>query len=184
MDNIFLNLESGTSENKIKTLEILATTNDFKIIKKIIDCLDDPDIRVRGEAFSSLILNKNQIFQLLIQSLDDPRKNVRGFISLVLANRKETNAIPKLIDLLDDDSSMVRACALGSLGFLKAKEAKDSIHNCILDNSLEVRKSAVQAMININEELSEKEILEISKGADLELEQLVIKLKKSGPEGI
>ena len=50
--------------------------------------------------------------------------------------------------------------------------------------NIEVRKSALQAMINLKEEISEKEILEISKEKDSELEQLIVKLKKSGPEGI
>lgn len=184
MEGIISVLESGTSEEKIKKLEKLASTNDFGIIKKIIDCLDDPDIRVRGEAFSSLILNKNKISELLIQSLKDSRKNVRGFTSLVLANRNDSNAITEIINLVKDERSMVRACALGALGHLKAKEAKDTIHNCILDSNLEVRKSALQAMIYLDDKISENEFLEISKETDSELEQLVIKLKKSGPEGI
>ena len=54
-------LESGTSEEKIKILENLETTQNSKIIKKMISCLDDPDIKVRGESFSSLIINKNEI---------------------------------------------------------------------------------------------------------------------------
>ena len=39
-------LESGTSEEKIKILETLASSDDFEIIKKMIICLDDPDIKV------------------------------------------------------------------------------------------------------------------------------------------
>ena len=81
---------------------------------------------------------------------------------------------------------MVRACALGALGHLKAKEAKDTIHNCILDSNLEVKKSAVQAMINLGDKISENEFLEISQETDSELEQLVIKLKMvdSGPTSV
>ena len=184
MEKIVSVLDSGTSEEKIKKLESLAFTNDFEIIRKIISCLDDPDIRVRGEAFSSLILNKNEISGILIQGLKDSRKNVRGFTSLILANRSDSNAIPEIINLVNDVSSMVRACALGALGHLKAEEAKDTIHSCILDSNLEVRKSALQAMINLDENISENEFLKISKEKDSELEQLVVKLKKSGPEGI
>ena len=184
MEGIIAVLESGTSEEKIKKLESLSATSDLEIIKKIIECLDDPDIKVRGEAFSSLILNKNEISELLIQSLKDSRKNVRGFASLVLANRNNANAIPEIMKLVKDERSMVRACALGALGHLKATEAKDTIHNCILDSNLEVRKSALQAMINLDDKISENEFLEISKETDSELEQLVIKLKKGGPEGI
>ena len=96
-------LESGTSEEKIKILESLVSTNNFEIIKKMIGCLDDPDIKVRGEAFSSLILNKNKISDLLIQSLNDSRKNVRGFSTLVLANRNDSTAISEIIHLLNDE---------------------------------------------------------------------------------
>jgi hypothetical protein len=53
MEEVVTTLESGKSEEKIKILESLASTNNFEIIKKMISCLDDPDIKVRGEAFSS-----------------------------------------------------------------------------------------------------------------------------------
>ena len=150
----------------------------------MIICLDDPDIKVRGEAFSSLILNKNKISNLLIESLNSESKNIRGFVALVLANRKDTSTIPSIINLVEDEHFMVRAFALGALGHLRAKEAKDVVHKGILDSNIEVRKSALQAMINLKEEISEKEILEISKEKDSELEQLISTLKKSGPEGI
>ncbi len=177
-------LESGTSEEKIRILEVLESVKNFETVKKIINCLDDPDVKVRGEAFSSLVLNKNKISNLLIESLKDSHKNIRGFAALVLANRNDTSSIPAIIDLVKDERSMVRSCALGSLGHLKAREAKDTVHNCILDSNIEVKKSALQAMINLKGEISEKEILEISKEKDFELEKLIVKLKKSGPEGI
>ena len=177
-------LESGTSEEKIKILENLEGVEDSVIVKKIINCLDDPDIKVRGEAFSSLVLNKNKISDLLIESLSDSRKNIRGYGALVLANRNESIAIPQIIELVKDERSMVRSCAIGSLGHLRANKAKEVIHRCIFDPNIEVRKSALQALININGEISEREILEIFDENDLELKQLILKLKKSGPEGI
>ena len=177
-------LENGSSEEKIKTLEKLANVDDYEVIKKIIFCLDDPDIQVRGEAFSSLILNKNNITDLLISNLKNSRKNIRGFSSLVLANRNDSVAIPAIMELTKDERSMVRSCALGSLGHLKAKQAKDTVHRCILDSNLEVKKSALQAMIDLEETISENEIKEISKEKDEEISHLIIKLKNSGPEGI
>ena len=177
-------LDSGTSEEKIKVLESLESADNSETIKKIISCLDDPDIKVRGEAFSSLVLNKNEISNLLIDSLKDPCKNIRGYGALVLANRNDIDSIPAILDLVNDERSMVRSCALGALGHLRAREAKDVVHNCIFDSNLEVRKSALQAMVNLKEKISEKEILEILKEKDSELEQIIVKLKKSGPEGI
>jgi len=177
-------LESGASKEKIQVLEKLALSDDFEIINKVISCLDDPDIEVRGEAFSSLILNNNDISELLIESLKDSRKNIRGFAALVLANRKDLKSIPKIIELVKDERSMVRSCALGALGHLKAKEAKDIFHESIFDSNLEVRKSAMHALINIEEKISQNELLEISREKDHEIENMVIKLKKGGPEGI
>ncbi len=184
MGQEFKILESGNSEEKIKILNNLELTDDFRKIKKIIYCLDDSDIRVRGEAFSSLILNKNNISDLLIESLNNSSKNIRAFAALVLANRNETVATSAIINLVNDQSSMVRSCALGALGHLQAKNAKEIIHKCILDSNLEVQKSALQALINIEGEISEKEMFEILKEKDEEIEKLVMKIKKSGPEGI
>lgn len=184
MEDVKEILEIGSSKEKIKVLETLSNTDDYEIIKKMVDCLDDPDIQVRGEAFSSLILNKNKITDLLISSLKDSRKNIRGFASLVLANRNDSIAIPAIMELVKDERSMVRSCALGALGHLKAKQAKDTVHRCVLDSNLEVKKSALQAMIDLDESISESEINEIAKEKDEELDHLIIKLKNGGPEGI
>lgn len=178
-------LDFGTTEEKIKILDSLSSSNDVEIIQKIISKLDDEDIQVRGEAFSALVLNENKISDILINNLDSQNNNIRGYVSLVLSNRNDSNAIPKIIKLTYDQSSMVRACALGALGHLKAKEAKEVIYNCLYDSNLEVRKSALQAIIDLDYSLSEDRIKEISKEKDSELERLLTNVKKeSGPKGI
>ena len=185
LKNIKEILDLGTIEEKIKSLESLSSTDDIEIIQKIILKLDDEDIRVRGEAFSSLVLNENKISDLLINSLNSQNKNIRGYASLVLSNRNDSNAIAEIIKLTYDPSSMVRSCALGALGHLKAKEAKEVIFNCLCDSNLEVKKSALQAIIDLEYSLSEDRIKEISKEKETELERLLVNVKKeSGPKGI
>ena len=125
MENILKILDFGNSKEKIKILETLDDVDNPEILEKIISQLDDENIQVRGEAFSSLVLNKKKISNFLINNLKSANKNIRGFVSLVLANRNETSAIPEIIKLTKDERSMVRSCALGALGYLKAKEAKD-----------------------------------------------------------
>jgi len=93
-DEIHHILDNGTVEEKIKVLESLSDENNPEIIKKIVIKLDDPDIQVRGEVFSSLILNKNKITKFLIQSLNSDSQNIKGFGALILANRNETESIP------------------------------------------------------------------------------------------
>jgi len=178
LENISKVLELGSCEEKIKILETLDSTENSEILEKIILKLDDDDIKVRGEAFSSLVLNKNKISNFLIKSLNSTNKNIRGFTSLVLANRKETTAIPEIIKLAKDERSMVRECAIGALGYLKAQEAKETFLESLLDSNLEVRKSALQATIDLNITISEDKIKEIIKEKDPEIEKLLSLLKK------
>ena len=115
-------LDHGTTKDKISILESLSQSSDQEIINKIITKLDDSEIEVRGEAFSSLFLNKNNISQILINALSLENKNVKAFSALVLANRGDANAIPALELLSNDPSSMVKECALGALEYLRANQ--------------------------------------------------------------
>ena len=116
-------LEYGTTKDKISILESLSQSNDQEIINKIITKLDDSEIEVRGEAFSSLFLNKNDISKFLIDALISENKNIKAFSALVLANRGDVNAMPALELLANDPSSMVGSCALGALEYLRANKA-------------------------------------------------------------
>ncbi len=179
MENISKVLEFGNSKEKIRILETLDHTNNPEILEKIISRLDDDDIKVRGEAFSSLVLNENKIADFLIKSLNSANKNIRGFASLVLANRNETLAIPALIKLANDGHSMVRSCAVGALGHLGALEAEEILLKSLLDYDLEVRKSAIQAIIDLNITISENQTNEINKENDPEMEKLISILTKT-----
>jgi HEAT repeat protein len=147
LENIIKILELGKSVEKIKILETLHNTNELKIVDQIILRLNDDSIQVRGEAFSALLLNQNQISKILIDNLKSSNKNIRGFTSLVLANRNEKSAIPEIIKLVEDKHGMVRSCAIGALGYLKAKKITDIILKLLSDSNVEVQKSALQAAI-------------------------------------
>ena len=111
-------LDSGSNKDKINVLESLCQSSDQETICKIISKLDDSEIQVRGEAFSSLFINKNDISQLLINALSSENKNIKAFSALVLANRGDANAVPALESLSKDPSSIVSSCALGALEYL------------------------------------------------------------------
>ena len=66
LENISKNLKSGEISEKIKILETLDNTNNPEILEIIISTLDDENIEVRGEAYSSLVLNQNKISDFLI----------------------------------------------------------------------------------------------------------------------
>ena len=116
-------LDSGTKDDKIIILESLSQSSDQEVINKIITKLDDSEIEIRGEAFSSLFLNKNDISKFLIDALSSENKNIKAFSALVLANRGDANAIPALELLAKDSSSMVESCALGALEYLRTNKS-------------------------------------------------------------
>ncbi|TBR08806.1 MAG: HEAT repeat domain-containing protein [Candidatus Nitrosotenuis sp.] len=156
-------MHSDSKEEKIKILEWACKCDDSAILNTIISALDDGDIQVRGEAFSSLVLNENDISDILIQNLNSQSKNVRGFSLLVLANRNDRKAIPRMIDSTSDESATVRSCAVGALGHLKAAEAIHAIQKCMEDSNPEVRKSAIKAAIDIGDHTAFEKIDESSK---------------------
>ena len=178
MENIIKILQSKEIERKIKVLETLYNTNDLKILEEIILRLNDDSIQVRGEAFNALLLNKNKISKILINNLSSSNKNIRGFTSLVLANRNEKNAIPEIIKLVEDEYGMVRSCAIGALGYLKAENITNVILKSLLDSNLDVQKSAIQTAIQLDIIVSGKKIKEISKNNDQQINNLLLKLKK------
>ena len=116
-------LDSGTKDDKISIIESLSQSSDQEVINKIIAKLDDSEIEIRGEAFSSLFLNKNDISKFLIDALSSENKNIKAFSALVLANRGDANAMPELELLSKDSSSMVESCALGALEYLSTNKS-------------------------------------------------------------
>ena len=178
MEDILKILESENSQEKIRILETLHNTNNLKILQQIIAKLNDDNIQVRGEAFNALLLNQNKISKILIDNLSSPNKNIKGFTALVLANRNEKSAIPEIVKLANNKHGMVRSCAIGSLGYLKADKITGIILNAFSDSNLDVQKSALQAAIQTNVFVSEEKIKEISKNNDSQIKNLLLKLKK------
>ena len=162
-----------STPRKIEVLSELVDTDNNEIISEIIKMLDDKEIQVRGEAFSTLVLNPKNISDILINHLESDSKNVRGFTILVLANRNDKTATKEIAKFTNDDNSMVRSCALGALGHLKAKEFSKNIHDCFSDSNIEVKRSALYASILIGEKISPENISKLKKENDPEIEKIL-----------
>jgi HEAT repeat protein len=167
-------LQSGSKEDKVLTLESLSNSTEQKILDTIISVFDDADIELRGEAFSTLLLNDNDISEILLANLQSPSKNIRGYCALILANRHEKKAIPRIIQLTEDESAMVRSCAVGALGFLKAAEAKSVIQKCLSDSNIEVKKSAIKSSIDIGDRTLLSKLDTLSNDGDPEINTLLV----------
>ena len=145
-------------DSRLDILPKLTQTNDPEIIWEIISLFDAEKIEIRGEVFSTLFLNENDILEQLLKGLKHESKNVRGYTLLVIANRNEKDATKEIIELTNDSSGLVRTCAYGALGHLKVKESSKELHQGIFDSNLEAVKSAAYALARIKEKISQEEI--------------------------
>ena len=151
----------------------LTQNNDPKIVQEIIELFDAEKIQVRGEVFSTLFLNENDILEQLLKGLKHESKNVRSYVTLVIANRNEKEAIQQIIELTNDSSGLVRTCAYGALGHLEVKESAKQLHRGIFDSNLEAVKSAAYALARINEKITQKEIDELKKLDESDYEKIL-----------
>ena len=155
-------------------------TNNLKILEQIILRLNDDSIQVRGEAKTNLFFKgRKNSFKILKEEINSSNKNIERLKILVLANRNEKIAIPEIMKLIEDEHGMVRSCAIGALGYLKADKITDIILKLLSDSNLEVQKSALQAAIQVNAIISKNKIEEISKNNDATLKNLLLKLRWS-----
>ena len=160
-------------DSKKKFLATLTQTDKPEIIQEIIKIFDDGNVETRGEIFSALFLNKNNISKELIMGLNHKSKNVRAYLILVLANRKESDAIKEIKKLTNDSSGLVRTCAYGALGHLEVKEGRKEMHEGIFDSNIEAVKSAAYALSRIGEKISDKEIAKLQSFDDPDLEKIL-----------
>ena len=173
IEQIYQILHNGSMSEKIEILSQLTETDNTEVISEIIKMLDDPEIRVRGEAFSTLVINQKNISKILMDHLTSESNNIRGFSILVLANRNDITASAEIAKLTTDESSMVRSCALGGLGHLNAKEFSKNIHDCFSDSNIEVKRSALFAAICIGDKISLEEISKLKEENDSEIEKIL-----------
>ena len=110
----------------------------------------------------------------LIKNLSSNSKNIRAFVSLILANRNDKNAINSIISLTNDPNGVVRSCAFSALGHLRANNIRQEIHRGIFDSNIEAVKSASYALSRIGENISEKENESIRKYDDPDFEKILM----------
>ena len=110
---------------KIDVLSELVDTDNHEIISEIIKMLDDTEIQVRGEAFSTLVLNPKNISDILINHLESDSKNLRGFTILVLANRNDKTATKEIAKFTNvsksyemENLNLIIGLSLVSIGIL------------------------------------------------------------------
>ena len=170
-EEILESLKNNDSKQSI--ISTLTQIEDPEILQEMIRLFDDEKIEIRGEVFSTLFLNQNDISKQLIWGLAHKSKNVRANVTLVLANRNEKKLIQEILRLTKDSSGLVRTCAYGALGHLECKEGVKELHEGIFDSNIEAVKSAAYALSRIGEKISQEEIDELKKFDEPDFEKIL-----------
>jgi len=161
------------NDSKQSVISTLTQIEDPEILQEMIRLFDDEKIEIRGEVFSTLFLNQNDISKQLIWGLAHKSKNVRANVTLVLANRNEKKLIQEILRLTKDSSGLVRTSAYGALGHLECKEGVKELHEGIFDSNIEAVKSAAYALSRIGEKISQEEIDKLKKFDEPDFEKIL-----------
>ncbi len=159
-------LTSGSSNDKIAIISTLINTENNDIQNLLVSCLDDSDIRVRGEAFCSLMVNSHDISIPLLEGLKSDSKNIKSACVLLFGNRNDSRFILQIQSLVSDSNSEVRSCALGTLGRLESDDIIHILIDSFNDSDIKVRKSAIWSCHLLRYTPTQHEINILSQGAD------------------
>ncbi|ADC46885.1 HEAT repeat-containing protein [Methanobrevibacter ruminantium M1] len=93
---------------KIGAAQVLAAIGDKRAIPALVATLGDRNKLVRREASTALTTMGDEAIEPVIAELDNPKWRVRGAACWVLGALDAKEALPKLEELLNDESSFVQ----------------------------------------------------------------------------
>ena len=104
---------------KIGAAQILAAIGDKRAIPALVKTLGDRNKLVRREASTALTTMGDEAIEPVLAELDNPKWRVRGAACWILGALDAKEALPKLEELLDDESSFVQYGAKDAIHRLK-----------------------------------------------------------------
>lgn len=93
---------------KIGAAQVLSAIGDKRAIPALVETLGDRNKLVRREASTALTTMGDEAIEPVIAELDNPKWRVRGAACWILGALDAKEALPKLEELLDDESSFVQ----------------------------------------------------------------------------
>ena len=140
-----------TPEDRLAAIAILAQEPDPLVANTLLDCLGDPDARVRLAAAQSLEpLGDPAHRDHFLGLLADQSFEVRVVAIQYLGRIRDPEAAQVLSSCLADSDSDVRLAAAVALGQIRNPVAIESLVLSLADQEPAVRHAAVAALENIN----------------------------------
>lgn len=153
---------------------VLAAIRDLgtdEALEFTLSLLNYPDVRVRLEAVDSLKGWGRRGYRAMFEGMDNPE--ISWMCESIFVD-VGSEAVPFLIDMLEDGNPYRRARAAYLLGMVKDRLAVGPLYKCLEDPSREVRIQAIQALTDLGNEEALSYILELFDAEDVGLKDFVL----------
>ena len=104
-------LDERDKNIKLGAIEVLNAIGDTRAIPALVKTLEDRNKWVRQKASTTLINMGDEAIEPVIGELDNPKWRVRGAACWILGALDAKEALPKLEELLEDESAFVQSGA-------------------------------------------------------------------------
>ena len=101
-------LDQRNKDIKLGAIEVLKAIGDTRAIPALVNALGDRNKLVRREASTALTTMGDEAIEPVLAELDNPKWRVRGAACWILGALDAKEALPKLEELLEDESSFVQ----------------------------------------------------------------------------
>ncbi len=121
-------LKSQTPEVRIAALTALGTLGDASMVSQLAKFAISPNSAEQDAARLSLVqLRRGNCSETLLAQLPDAAPAVQAELARALGDRRDTNAIPRLLDLARTGADSARSAALLALGSLVDQPQLESV---------------------------------------------------------
>jgi HEAT repeat protein len=131
-----------------KKVQRMIEGGDSRSDKILLHMLSLKDPELVQMAVEGLVIQGEKGIDFLVRSLKSTLPVIRENTAKALGLSKNSDAVPALMDLLQDHMSSVRKSAVEALGSLRDKRAIDSLVTTLKDNVPEVQKQASAALVD------------------------------------
>lgn len=125
-------------------------TDDRALLKPFFERLKSKDAKTRQEGVVAFrFLNLSRAPDELVELAQDPSPEVRSLLVLVLGEIGDAKTVPLLIGIAKDASldRGIRCNAIGSLGHMRAADARPLMESLLSDESLKVNAAIALSQI-------------------------------------
>jgi hypothetical protein len=135
-EELLENLTSKKYQKRIDALKEVGFFADLRFVQPLLEALKDHDEQVRENAVWALGLYRSpSILDALIDTLIyDPHPDVRTEAAIVLKQNKEPDAVARLIEHLQDNSSLVKQMSAWVMGAYPRDQSIVRALSSILDD--------------------------------------------------